>query len=57
MFSRRTGLFSSYNNTAKAKDMAVNLKESFKTPKMCASASVNLTEDTKGYLPYYRGQN
>ena len=58
MFSRRIGLFLPYNNTAKAKDMAAKLKDTFKLPKMCASASVNLTKDaTLGYVEYYRGQN
>jgi len=56
MFSKRVDFFKTYNNTSKAKDMATKLKKTFNYPKMCASASINVTSGGD-YIPYFRGQN
>ena len=56
MFRKRVDFFKTYNNTAKAKDMAAKLKKTFNYPKMCASTSTNVTAGAD-YIEYYRGQN
>jgi hypothetical protein len=56
MFRQKTEFFKTYNNTKGAKDMASKLKKTYNFPKMCASASINIT-DGGDYIEYYRGQN
>ena len=54
MFDQKINFFASYNNTKNAKDMATKLKKTYNYPKMCASASINIT-DGGDYIEYYRG--
>lgn len=54
MFNQRVDFFATYNNTKNSKDMATKLKKTYNFPKMCASASINIT-DGGDYISYYRG--